>query len=135
MPESARYERRQAGTESGLLALGCNAQIHVIPEPVIGVHVPVLKVRTRVLRCLDTPWIYVLEAVPQYTTRLWVYAVVAKSGKDTGALGKMPYAVILHSSDKAKHLKDPDSTQEAIFHVLVSKHKFVVVRRRELEEE
>lgn len=64
MPECAGGECSQARAETGLLPLWRDAQVDVVAQPIVGVHVPVPEVCTTVLRSLQAPWVYILETIP-----------------------------------------------------------------------
>lgn len=95
MPKSTGAKSHQASTEAGLLASRRNSQIDVIPQPVARVDIPSSKVSTRVLRCLDSPGINVLQTVPEDLARGRVNTIVTHSREDTSAFGKVPNTVVL----------------------------------------
>lgn len=80
MPESAGHERRQAGTETGFLAFGRDAQVHVVSEPVVGVHVPVFEICAGILGGLNAPWIDILKTVPLNAACFGIDTFVTKPG-------------------------------------------------------
>lgn len=60
MPERAGGESDEAGAEAGLLPPRRHAQINIVSQPVVGVHIPTGKVASRVLSELNTPRVDVL---------------------------------------------------------------------------
>lgn len=127
MPESTRRESRQTRSETRFLPFGRHTKIHIISQPVVSIHIPVLEIRTRVLRRLDAPGIDILQAIPLDAPRLGVDASVAEAGEDAGAFGEVPDAVVFHAGDEAEHFEDPDAAQEAVGHVLVAEDEVRVV--------
>ena len=77
VPERTGGEGCETGPEAWLLAFRRDAEIHVVSQPVVSVHVPVLEVSSRVLSCFDAPWIDILQPVPVYFACLRVYAFEA----------------------------------------------------------
>jgi hypothetical protein len=80
VPESTRNEGCQCGPETGLLALRCDTEIHVVLQPVVGVDVPKAQVGASILRALDLHRHDIGETVPFWTVCLWVNTVVADTG-------------------------------------------------------
>lgn len=80
MPERTGGEGSQAGAEAGFLALGRDAEVDVVAQPVIGVLVPVAQISVRVLRRLHSPGIDVLQPIPEDLACLRVKAVVSHAG-------------------------------------------------------
>ena len=135
MPERARGERSQAGSKARFLPLGRYPQVHVVAEPVVGVHIPVLEIGAGILGEFDAERVDVLEAVPIDFPRLGVDAAVADAGEDAGAFGQGPDAVVFHAGDEAEHLEVPDAAEEAVGEVGIVEDEGGVVPFVELEEE
>jgi hypothetical protein len=64
VPQGTGSKCHETGAEAGLLTTGRDAQIDVVPEPVVGVYVPPAEVSSRVLGRLDSPGVNVLQTVP-----------------------------------------------------------------------
>ena len=69
-------ESGQRAPKPRLLSLGRNAEVDVVLEPLIGVHVPRLEVCLTVLSGFEGEWVDVRNAIPLRLTVL-VNAVVA----------------------------------------------------------
>jgi len=114
VPEGAGAEGDEAGAEAWLLALGGDAQVDIVAQPLGRVDVPVVKVALRVLRELDAPRVDVLQAVPRHLTGGRIDALVAQAGQDTGALGQGPDAVVLAAGTEADHVEHKNAAQERV---------------------
>ena len=104
MPECTGDKSCQTGSESWFLPPGRNAKVNVVPQPFVGIHVPVFQKGPGVLSGLDAPSIDILEPIPVNTPSLRIDAFVAESGKDACALGQGPYSVELEPCGEAEHL-------------------------------
>jgi hypothetical protein len=138
--------------EPRFLPFGRDAEVDVVLEPLVSVHVPRLEVCLRVLRCLDRPRVDVCDTVPARLLGGRVDAVVAQARQDARALGQRPYAVVFCAGDEAEGVKEPDSffpsagvraatpkeknspSEEAIMHSLITQHKLGSVQRAQLQE-
>lgn len=135
MPEGAGDEGGEGSAEAGFFPLGCDAEVHVVAEPVVGVLVPVLEVGAGILRGFYTPWIYVLQAIPFRASCFGINALVSETGEDAGTLGEVPDAVIFHAGGEAEHFKNPDAPGEGVGHIEGAEDKGGVVPAGEFEEE
>lgn len=115
MPKSASGECRHTSTETRLLPLWRYAEIDVISQPVICVHVPVGKVGATVLRTLQSPWIDILKTIPRDSASFGIDSVVAQTGEDTCSLGQRPNSVVFQASSESEEVNEPDSLEEAEF--------------------
>ena len=134
VPEGAGRKGRHAGAEARFFALRGDAQIDVVPQPVVGVLVPAAQVCMGILGRLQAPRIHVFQAIPKDLAGLGVEAVVPHAGEDAGALGEGPHAVVLHSRGEAKQVQDPDAAEEAQLEVALLLHGALVIDRVQLQE-
>lgn len=134
MPEGRGNKGGHTGTESRFLALGGHPQIHVVPEPEVGVDVPVSEVGMSVLGELDAQRLHVLEAVPVDTAGLGVNTLVADTGENASTFGQMPDAVVFHASSKANHVQIVETLEEVMLHILVTQKQVCAVPSREGQE-
>ena len=135
MPEGTGDKRGQTGAEARLFPLRSDTQVHVVAEPVVGVHVPVLQISAGVLGEFDAERVHVLEAVPVDFARLGVDAAVADAGEDAGTFGEGPDAVVFHAGGDAEHFELKDAAGEGVGEVGVAEDEGGVVPFVELEEE
>ncbi len=104
MPESTSAEGGHTSSESRLLVPRSNAEVDVVSQPLVGVHVPVPKVGSGILGRLDSPWIYILQAIPRHLPSHGIYTVIAQPSQYTRALRQSPYAIILETRSEANHV-------------------------------
>lgn len=105
VPESASHERSHARSESWFLSLRSDPQIHVIPQPMVGVDVPVAQICVAVLCKLHTSRLDVGQTTPVRFASLWIQTFVTDSRQDAGPFGQSPHAVVLHSLDEVQHVE------------------------------
>lgn len=120
MPESTGDKSRHARSKARFLPLGCDSQVYVVPQPVVGVHVPALEIAARVLRSLDAPSAHILQSIPLDASRFWINTLVTQTGQDACSLGKGPDAVVLEARGEAKHVKQPNPAEKAVLEIGIS---------------
>lgn len=101
MPERGSSKGCKTGSETWLFALWCHPQVHVVPEPTIGVLIPILEKRTRVLSAFDSPWMDIFKSVPPDTPSLRVEAIIAHSTQDTGSFGQSPDTIVFQTGGES----------------------------------
>lgn len=104
MPKCARSECGKTCSKTRLLPLWRDAKVHIMPQPMICVLIPVLEVGSRVLGGLYSPGIDVLKTVPIDLSSSWINAFVPHARKNASAFCQAPNAIVFHPSRKAKHL-------------------------------
>ena len=120
MPKRTCSKGRETSSEARFFAFWRDAEIHVVSQPVVGVHIPVFEVGSRILRGFDTPRIDVLKSVPLHSACFGVYAFVAHAGEDAGAFGQIPDAIVFHTGNETEHFEVPNSPEEAVLKVLIA---------------
>ena len=102
VPESTRNERSETSAETWFLSLGCDAEVDVIAQPVVGVFVPVFEIGAAVLSRFDAPGVDVVEFVPLNAAGGGGYAVVAEAREDAAAFGEGPDGVVFEACGDAE---------------------------------
>lgn len=120
VPERTGDEGGHAGAETGLLALRRDAQVDVVSQPVVGVHVPVAQICMAVLRKLHARRPNVGQAAPVWFAGFGIQAFVPDAREDAGAFGHHPDAVVLHSGDEVEHVEVEDPPQDVVLGELIS---------------
>lgn len=134
MPERTRAESSQAGTETWFLVAWRDAQVNIVPKPLVSVHVPIPKICTAILRRLDTPRIDVLQSIPANSTCHRIDALVAQTGEDAGALGQSPHTVVLQACREANHVEVKHLSREGVGAKTLLEHEMPVIPRAELQK-
>jgi hypothetical protein len=109
VPECTRYKSGHTGAESGFLAARRDAEVYIIPKPVVGVDIPVSEIGSGVLCTFHSPWIYVLKSIPGYFASDRVNPFEAQAGENARALRQSPDTIIFQTRSHIEHMEDPDS--------------------------
>lgn len=115
MPKSASGECGHTSTETRLFPLWCYAEVDIVSQPVICVHIPVSEVGATVLCTLQSPWVDILKTIPRDSASFGIDSVVAQTGEDTCSLRQRPDSVVLQASSEAEKVNEPDSLEETEF--------------------
>ena len=99
------------------LSFGCDAEVDVVAQPVVGVFIPVFEIGAAVLSGFDAKGVDVVEFVPLDAAGGGGYAVVAEAGEDAAAFGEGPDRVVFEACGDAEGVKEPDAAREGEFHV------------------
>lgn len=135
MPECTGSEGGHAGSETRFLAARRDAQVDVVPEPVVGVDVPITQVGPSILGGLDPPRVDVLKSIPGYPPRHRIDSLIAEARKDASAFCQRPDAVILQSRCETKHVEYPYPVGQSICHVFVASQEVGIVPATKLQEQ
>ena len=135
VPEGTCDKGRHAGAKAGLLAPRRYAQVDVIAQPVVRVHVPPGEVAPWILGGLYHPRVDVLQTVPRHLAGDGIDTIVAQPGENAGAFRQSPHAVVLESRHQIDHVHDPDAMEQAAAHVRVSNELFVAEAARQGDKE
>lgn len=133
MPKSAGNKSCQTCPKSRFPSFRSYAKIHIVPQPIVGIHIPIFKVCTSVLRCLDSPRIHILKSVPLDSTGLRVDAFISHTWENTGSFGKVPDTIIFQPSWKPKQLQNPHSPEKSVRWEMMTQDNFGIVPAREFQ--